>query len=869
MTTTMDRRGVDLNASDSDENDRPLPAQNKRRVNRAIVDSDSDSDVIEIIQPIKDRNKQTQMPGAFPSPSGPKNSVSSSNRVGDQASARQPAPITMPAPQPSNSTKSGSTFVGGFAPYINPTTQTYPTVTFPTPSGGNNYWPPPKTFKPPAYPPPKVISQVHPNGRLGYQTPAPVRVPQEGSADTLINSLAKVNLGASNKSHGHTPSASSLHLPRQEGEFDLENVNAAPGEVVADWDELITNIKATADEVAEAFDEKDTIVPGFADGIVLRPWQVHGRRWMLSREEGKKRGGILADDMGLGKTVQMITLITLNPRTQVDRDKGYARGTLIVVGLNILGQWEKEIKKFNPSLKVLAHHGPSRTKSKYELEKYHVVLTTYDVLSNEHAAYEDPIGAASSGRGKSKEPLSPAAGDSDSDDGFGGSLKARKEKLLQQTSKGKKVKEKAAPLFEVDWLRVVIDEAQNIKNRNSKRSLAASALDSKYRWALTGTPIQNNVEDLFSLLRFLQTKPLHSWDQFNEKIRKPIMAGRTATPMKRLHLILSTIMLRRIKAEIAELNLPDRNVHIKKCEFEEAEQFVYEQLRTIAEEKIDKAIEERDMMSALVLLLRLRQACDHPTLTKLSSEEELKSMNPNPKADDETDDLTSLMKSMSVKGHCETCHAVLSNSEDTFCRTCAAVNRQTERKASDVRYRSTKIRKILKILRKIEKSPDTGKTIIFSEFVKMLDIIAGVLDEESIRYVRYDGSMNAAQRQISLDAIKDNSRIKVILISTKAGNSGLNLTCCSNVIMVDPWWNPAIEDQAFDRAHRLGQTRNVEIYKLMIPDTVEERILELQDKKRALAKAALEGGKLSKQNNLTFHELLNLFRHGHHEEEDE
>ncbi|KAG8867604.1 hypothetical protein FRC20_005358 [Serendipita sp. 405] len=127
--------------------------------------------------------------------------------------------------------------------------------------------------------------------------------------------------------------------------------------------------------------------------------------------------------------------------------------------------------------------------------------------------------------------------------------------------------------------------------------------------------------------------------------------------------------------------------------------------------------------------------------------------------------------------------------------------------------------------------------------------------------------MNALQRQDALDALNKDKRIKVILISTKAGNSGLNLTVCSNVIMVDPWWNPAIEDQAFDRAHRLGQTRNVDIYKLMIPDTVEERILELQEKKRELAKAALEGRKVTMTNRLNMRELVDLFDHGHEEED--
>ncbi|KAG9053546.1 hypothetical protein FS842_007883, partial [Serendipita sp. 407] len=444
-------------------------------------------------------------------------------------------------------------------------------------------------------------------------------------------------------------------------------------------------------------------------------------------------------------------------------------------------------------------------------------------------------------------------------------------KARKELAKPKKVKEKACPLYEVDWLRAVVDEAQNIKNRNSKRSQAAGALYSKYRWILTGTPIQNQIDDLFPLFRFLRIKPLHTWEAFNMKIREPLNKGRSGTAMKRLHVILTSIMLRRLKADVAELSLPERSINIEECEFEEAENFVYDQLKSIAQEKLDIAMENNDMMSALVLLLRLRQACDHPTLTKSPAAMGLKEMGGSPQAGkvthQEEDDLATLMQTMTVKGKCEMCLAALTENEETYCRTCLIAQKRTALTASNTMYRSSKIRRILEILDKIHERPDTGKTIIFSEFTQMLDIIAAVLTEEGIRYVRYQGSMNALQRQDALDALNKDKRIKVILISTKAGNSGLNLTVCSNVIMVDPWWNPAIEDQAFDRAHRLGQTRNVDIYKLMIPDTVEERILELQEKKRELAKAALEGRKVTMTNRLNMRELVDLFDHGHEEED--
>ncbi|KIM23238.1 hypothetical protein M408DRAFT_332443 [Serendipita vermifera MAFF 305830] len=812
MVVETNRPNAPIELSDSDDSDAPVAPRPRQRIaKRAIVDSDSEDDEGEKPTRETQSSQPLNIPGAFPNPSASR-------------TATQPdrgAPMTMPTPRPVPGSTSG--FVGGFAPHLQGG-QRPPSNNQVQPSMGSNYYPPIGTYKPPNQPPP-AANRLSPNNFPPPSAPrptapgAPIKMPQDTSSRPAGSLLSSIKHIASNAVHGIThhhhhasgsgsgsgsltaSTSAAPPPPRRGDEFNIEQVHAGPGEALGEWDDLITNIHATAEDVANDYDEKDAIVPGFAEGVKLRPWQVQGRHWMLNREQENRRGGILADDMGLGKTIQMITLITLNPRKQVDRDKGFARGTLIIVGLNILAQWESEVKTFNPSLKVLAHHGASRTKSAYDLEKYHVVLTTYDVLASEFAAFQDPTGEMKAARAKAKE-TTPVDDDSDSDDGFGGSLKARKEALLKANAKPKKVKEKAAPLFEVQWLRVVVDEAQNIKNRTAKRSVAASALESKYRWALSMTSLQNNVEDLFSLLRFLRIKPLHDWDRFNEQIRKPMMAGRTATPMKRLHLILSTIMLRRLKTEIADLNLPERIVKIQECEFEEAEEFVYDQLRAVAEEKIDQMGEKNDMISALVLLLRLRQACDHPVLTKKANAEDLKEMTRSPAPassratpapGDEEDELADLLHSMTVDARCETCHEILRASETTYCRRCAIANARTEHTASDPRYRSTKIRTMLKLLREIEDRPDTGKTIIFSEFVKMLDVVSGILDEERITYVRYDGSMKPDQRQASLDSIKKDRRVKVILISTKAGNSGLNLTCCSNVIMVDPWWNPAIE----------------------------------------------------------------------------
>ncbi|KAH9830624.1 SNF2 family N-terminal domain-containing protein [Rhodofomes roseus] len=640
--------------------------------------------------------------------------------------------------------------------------------------------------------------------------------------------------------------------------------------------------KAIRDLVSGAFGDmevevsiEDAVVPGLDPQFRLLAHQVAGRKWMADRETGKKNGGILADDMGLGKTIQTIVRIVEGRAKKQDQKEGWSPATLVVCPVAVVSQWASEVARMAPGLIVVEHHGPNRTTDPAKLERAHVVVTSYTIVSSEHGVY---TGGGTNKAPKKKQSLD----DSDSDSSVGSSLPARK------TTRRAATKAKKDALFRVRWWRTVLDEAHNIKNRNTKAATACSALESKFRWCLTGTPMQNSVEELFSLFKFLRVKPLNDWPTFNSQIAQPIKANRTARAMKRLHVVLSAVMLRRTKDTVVNgkpiLELPERVVEIVDCAFDAGERAFYDKVNSLVQNRLETLEQQggaaRNYTSMLILLLRLRQACNHPSLVSEDYRKDGEAVDPKASksqdGDDDADDLADQLAGMglaSVK-RCQLCQTELQPSntaENGTCKDCIAVVANAKRRADhDLPPDSSKIRKIMDILQEIdERSEGQEKTIIFSQFTSMLNIIEPFLKAEGIRYVRYDGSMNKAQREHALDQIKEeNGRTRVILISFKAGSTGLNLTCCNNVILVDLWWNPALEDQAFDRAHRFGQKRDVRIRKLCVPDTVEQRILELQDKKRELAKAALSGDKM-KNMRLGADELAALFRPGGHDEDED
>ncbi|WWC86455.1 uncharacterized protein L201_001332 [Kwoniella dendrophila CBS 6074] len=620
----------------------------------------------------------------------------------------------------------------------------------------------------------------------------------------------------------------------------------------------------------EGIKEGDDIVEGFADGIKLMPHQVRGVKWMKQRESGRKYGGILADDMGLGKTVQTLARIVEGVATAAEKRAGYKAGTLIIAPLAVMEQWATEARtKTKPGqLKVTTHHGPSRTKSGKTLEKFDVVITTFQTVASEFQTHET----------SAQKRLDNDDSDSDVETGRKGA------------GKGKKTKQAGSPLFDVKWLRIVVDEAQNIKNKNTRSAKAAVALNAKYRWCLTGTPIQNNVEELFSLFKFLRARPLDNWETFKERISSLVKEGRTKLAMKRLHVVLKAVMLRRTKDATIDgkkiLNLPGRTVNITPCDFDAEERAFYDALEKKTEWTFNKFVKngtaQANYTSVLTLLLRLRQACVHPSLVTKSlttDPDAIGDAETQPKeveVTDQADELADLLGGLGVaKGKtCQMCFVKLKDQSAIHCETCLDIARQSEAKSNELDNglppTSAKIRMLLKLLSEIdEKSGSKEKTIVFSQFTSFLDLCEPFLKRQGVAYVRYDGSMKNDKRQESLDKIKNHSGTKVILISFKAGSTGLNLTCCNNVILMDLWWNPALEDQAFDRAHRLGQKLDVNIYKLTIEETVEDRMLALQNNKRELAKAALSGDGAKGLMKLTMNDIMDLFRRTRKDHDDD
>lgn len=449
----------------------------------------------------------------------------------------------------------------------------------------------------------------------------------------------------------------------------------------------------------------ETIAPvALPEGLMatLRPYQQQGLNW-LGFLDDFNLGGCLADDMGLGKTLQIIAFI-LSQRTKRKHNTN-----LVVVPASLIYNWQEEVQKFAPSLRVLTLYGTPRVRDVTLFDDYEIVLTSYTTLLADVAH-----------------------------------LKA----------------------YEFNY--IFLDESQAIKNPDSQRYKAARLMKARNRIALSGTPIENNTFDLYGQLSFACPGLLGTLRHFRDHYAIPIDKFKSTQHVRELQRRINPFILRRTKEQVAG-ELPEKTEMIVHCEMGPEQRKVYDACEREFRDFLEATPEDKiaaQSMHILQGLTKLRQLCDSPAIIK----------------------------------------------DDAYFGNASA--------------------KIDTLMEHIEYQHVHHKILVFSQFVTMLDLIRIQLEARSIPFQYLTG-----QTQNRSERIKDfqnNPDIRVFLISLKAGGTGLNLTQADYVYLVDPWWNPAVENQAIDRAHRIGQNKNVVAVRLICPNTIEEKILQLQQTKKDL-----------------------------------
>ncbi|KAK0204021.1 SNF2 family N-terminal domain-containing protein [Desarmillaria ectypa] len=784
-------------------------------------------------------------------------------------------------------------------------------------------------------------------------------------------------------------------------------------------------------------DSITSLLPGME--VPLMPHQVIGVAWMAEKEKSSLKGGLLGDDMGLGKTIQMIALMIKNRSNDP-----VCKTNLIMAPLALLDQWKLEVElKSNNSLRCIVYHGSGKPKRKQDLLKYDVVLTTYQTMALEWPDFEKDQKAKEKARRKSGNNFIL----SDSDDSS------------EPTHKKKKKQQKGL-LFQVDFYRVILDEAQAVRNRRTRASRATTELQCIYRWCLTGTPIINSLSDVYGYLRFLRIRPWYDWTEFHGHVnllekKNPTLA------VTRLQSILNMFVLRRMKNTMLDgkrlIDLPEKETTLTKLEFTIEEREIYRMVEARSQATFNRYLRAgtvlKNYSQVLVLLLRLRQLCSHPSLIQedgvafIQPEEDEDNWRPEMKEEllrarkllggEFVSKLKRQFKETTLKRmeaekaeteaeveECAICFdaftsAVVTACGHSFCRECLdnvlsgpqadaedepklkaheqrcpncrqpisgdllfdraafepsdaelnadgdeprqsttstkakgkgkaktkgkgkkefslsadiididaldddddyeyeyededdmsdfIVDSDEDEEEKDARQKlkkamgkrkafivldsdegdeveevvfgrkkenatsgqiklmpkflaSTKMQHMMKqVIGLFEEKPDE-KILVISQWTACLDLVSAYLTEKSIEHVKYQGIMSRLQRDMSVRAfMSTRESAKVMLMSLKCGGVGLNLTRANNVISLDLGWSQAIEAQAFDRVHRLGQTRPVKVDRLVISDTVEDRILALQERKQNLADGSLGEGNGKKIGKLSVKELANLF----------
>lgn len=698
------------------------------------------------------------------------------------------------------------------------------------------------------------------------------------------------------------------------------------------WEEYTWPTKDANDSPVPVIENQDKFYVNLYSGEISLEFPV---------QEQNCLGGILADEMGLGKTIEMLSLIHTNrlseavsvpakaitsvnhlPRlAQTSNTIGPASyTTLVVAPMSLLAQWESEAAKSSKpgSMKTLVYYGSDKSINLQTLcasssSAPTVIITSYGVVLSEFSQ----IASTGTDRGS-----------------HGG-------------------------LFSVDFFRIILDEAHTIKNRQAKTSKACYELKGKHRWTLTGTPIVNRLEDLFSLVRFLKVEPWSNFSFWKTFITVPFEAKDFARALNVVSTVLEPLVIRRTKDMKtpdgeALVPLPDKKIVIEEIELSKTERDVYDLIFHRAKRAFNESMAAGTLMKSYTTIfaqiLRLRQSCCHPVLTRnkdiVADEEEAaaaKAASEDTGLDDDMDlqelidrftadakkavsdaseDPINMFTQNALRqiqtdssGECPICSEepmlkpVVTTCWHSACKSClegyishqidkgekprcpvcrvdinprdifevvrfgtvhdlgstttdepqenAVTDEEGQKDDGDLYGSGTRAPKIslrrlhpysptnstsakvAALLNHLTSLPPTTKSVVFSQFTSFLDLIGPQLTRHRIPHLRFDGSMSQKTRATVLREFtaenSSSSAPRVLLLSLRAGGVGLNLTAASRCYMMDPWWAYAVEAQAIDRVHRMGQTKNVEVIRFIVRDSIEGRMLKVQERKMAVA----------------------------------
>ncbi len=473
------------------------------------------------------------------------------------------------------------------------------------------------------------------------------------------------------------------------------------------------NYNEEFDELVNNLDKDNENIDLIPESLenVLRFYQKIGYKW-LKNIDNYNFGGILADDMGLGKTIQILSLLVAYKENKYIKNK---KASIVIAPSSLALNWKNEIEKFSPTLNTLIIKGSleEREKQIQEIKKYDLVITSYDLLKRDIQLYRN---------------------------------------------------------LDYKFKYIIADEAQYIKNNNTKNARAIKDINAETRYALTGTPIENSLAELWSIFDYIMPGYLYSYKKFKREFEIPIVKENNKEVMDRLKMLIEPFILRRTKNEVLK-ELPEKTVTILNNEMTKEQSNVYMYYLAQAKNEIIDEIEEngfnKSRIKILALLTRLRQICCHPAL-------------------------------------------FLDNYKDD----------------------SGKLSQCIEIIK--DGISSGHKILLFSGYTSMLDIIEKELKKDNINYYKLTGQTKLDDRINLVDNFNKNDDVKLFLISLKAGGTGINLTSADMVIHYDPWWNISVENQATDRTHRIGQKKKVQVYKLITKNSIEEKIYEVQKRKEEL-----------------------------------